>query len=1333
MSYATITIEGGFFPSDLLDRIASNPQDVPGQSPKDFGLPGKRLTDEIQSLFSDAQSYWTAFRRRYERAKSGRNQSLTTVTREGWLDPLLGGFGYKLNFQRMASEAGGDSFGISHREGDDPTAPPVHIIAYDEDLDSRRAGRRSPHATVQEYLNRSDVLWGIVTNGRSLRLLRNSARLSKPTYLEFDLEGMIEGNVYSEFVLFYRLLHRTRLPHSAADGSDCILEKYYQDGIEQGGRVRERLRDGVEAALKMLGNAFIAYPRSQALRAALADGTLKASEYYRELLRLVYRMLFLMVAEERKLLFPDSHEHKERRAVFLEHYGIGNLRFRAERRSFSDSEIDIWEGLKGTFRILREDRIARRLGMAALNGELFGPHGCPHIEDAYCKNDSLLTAIDSLSRFDDEGTRRRVNFGALDVEELGSVYESLLEFHPDISANSHGFDLIAGSERKTTGSYYTPPELVHELIESALVPVMQERLAAANSNDQKQTALLRMRVVDPAAGSGHFLLAAARRIGKELARLRTDEEEPAPSKFRHAVRDVIRHCIYAVDKNPLAVDLCKVALWIEGHNAGQPLSFLDAHVKCGDSLVGVFDLKALKEGIPDDAYKPVGDDDKAAAREYKRRNRVVRDNPLPLDLPVGPPPEIVQAFDRLAERDEVSPEDVKEKADIYDKTRSQGTSWWRLKNACDLWTAAFFAELKLPEYRGKEMVPTTETVWEYWRHPNAIYGPLLARANQFGSEHPFFHWPLEFADVFSAGGFDVVLGNPPWEQMQLDPREFFAHRAPEVANAQHMAARNRAIAQLKQLMPALFSEFSTAVRANEKQQSFIHSSGRFPLTSYGRLNSAPLFAELARPLTNPEGRAGLVLPSGIATDSFNQFFFRELMESGSLASFCEFENEGFFAAGRGHSVRFALMVMAGKAHPTFSPNFLFQGKRLEELRDPDRHFVLTIDDLKLINPNTTTCPIFRTRRDAQISKSVYRRVPILLNEAEGDNGNSWTFRFLLMFMMNTASESFHTRDDLKRRGFQLKGNLFVKGGETLLPLYEAKMINQFDHRYGDHALIPSGGRVHVLPHVPPSRYEDPDYQPLPRYWVDAGEVDQRLAGVWDRKWLLGWRDVTDSRASARTVISTVVPRTGVGHNLPILIPVQRYAHLCACLIANFSSFVLDYLARQKIAGLHLTFGYMSQLPVIPPKTFSERHDWLARPITAWIDPRVLELTYTAWDLAPFARDLGYDGSPFRWDVERRFLIRCELDAAFFHLYGLARDDVDFILDSFPIVQHRDEARFDEYRTKRVILEIFDEMERAKQTRVPYQTRLDPPPGDPRAAHPQSETKPITKDSPLSTE
>ncbi len=369
---------------------------------------------------------------------------------------------------------------------------------------------------------------------------------------------MMESNVYSDFHLLYRLLHRTHLPRSSDDASECWLENYYAEGVEQGSRVRDRLRDGLLDALKIFGNTFLAHPESQYLREEIESGRLKAADYYRELLRLVYRLLFLMVAEERRLMFPDSHDNQDRRAVFTEHYGVNRLRARVEGYVGDDPEIDLWEGLKQTFHILRDDRDARMLGMAALNGELFGTHGCPHLDgggdserEAFCRNDELLRAIDCLSKFDDDGVRRRVNFAALDVEELGSVYESLLEYHPQLSASPASFDLVWSSERKTTGSYYTHPDLVRELINSALLPVMEERLKAAKTKDEREKVILSMRVIDPAAGSGHFLLAAARRMGRELAKTRTGEEEPPPSPFRRAVRDVIRECMYAVDKNPL--------------------------------------------------------------------------------------------------------------------------------------------------------------------------------------------------------------------------------------------------------------------------------------------------------------------------------------------------------------------------------------------------------------------------------------------------------------------------------------------------------------------------------------------------------------------------------------------------------------------------------------------------------------------------------------------------------------------------------------------------------------------------------------------------------------
>ncbi len=778
MSYVTITIEGGLIPDDLLQTIAEGA--APGQRAADFGPGSARLSDEIQAAFADAQSYWSAFKHRYDRAAKSGRESVTTITRESWVVPLLEALGYKLVFRRALAIGDGTSFVISHTAGEEQGAPPVNIAGANDSPDERGAGRRSAHSAVQEYLNQSDALWGLVTNGRQVRLLRNSSRIAKPRYIEFDLAGMMDSNVYSEFHLLYRLLHRTRLPHSSADASGCWLEKYYQEGVEQGGRVRDRLRDGVVETLKIFGNAFIAHPQSAHLREQIASGTLSANSYYRELLRLVYRLLFLMVAEERRLMFPETKENEERRTIFTEHYGAGRLRSRAEGYIGDDPEIDVWEGLKQTFLILSHDKTARDMGMAALNGELFGAHGCPHLDggnlpeqSAFCSNDQLLWAIHWLSTFDDEGTRRRVNFGALDVEELGSVYESLLEYHPKVSADPPTFDLAWGSERKTTGSYYTPPDLVRELINSALVPVMQERLAGAKMKDDRERAILSMRVIDPAAGSGHFLLAAARRMGRELARIRTGEEEPTPTAFRHAVRDVIRECIYAVDKNPLAVDLCKVALWIEGHNAGQPLSFLDHHVRCGDSLVGVFDLKVLEDGIPDDAYKPVEGDDKAAAREYRKRNKDERKGRQMQLTAVGSLDRLASELRDLSELNEQSPEDVERKQVRYEELRAR-REWLYRKNACDAWTAAFFVPLNLPQYTGQDLVPTTATAWTLMSGGQP-YGKLTQEIAKATTEYSFFHWPVEFPDVFARGGFDVVLGNPPWERIKLQEKEFFGN------------------------------------------------------------------------------------------------------------------------------------------------------------------------------------------------------------------------------------------------------------------------------------------------------------------------------------------------------------------------------------------------------------------------------------------------------------------------------------------------------------------------------------------------------------------------------
>jgi hypothetical protein len=770
MTYASVTVEGGLFPSDLLDKIASG--DVEGQKPADFRLEGGRLADEIQSAFSDARAFWDVFQRRLQTSK----ESPTTLTRESWIGPLLDRLGFTLEFQRSSADIGGQLYFVSHRAGDDPDAPPVHVVSIEQELDRRDGtGRRSPHALVQELLNRSDALWGIATNGNRLRLLRDSARLSKPTYLEFDLEGMIAGNLYSEFVLLYRLLHASRFPHDGASAHECLLEKYHSQGIEQGGRVRDKLRDGVEESLRVLGSAFLKHPDSAALRDKLASGQLDAPRYYRQLLRLVYRFLFLMVAEERRLVFPPDEVGTQRQNIYSKYYSISRLRDRAERYFAGDAHGDLWLALRETFALFRDDDNARKLGLSALNGELFGPNACADLERAACENKDLLSAIRCLSTFLDEegegrrrrlGVRRRVNYAALDVEEFGSVYESLLDFHPQIDTENWTFDLVTGSERKQTGSYYTPPELVHELIQSALVPVIEERLVAAKTTDDKERDLLLLRVCDPAAGSGHFLLAAARRIARELAKVRSGEDEPAPEEYRHALRDVIRNCIYAVDKNPLAVDLCKVALWIEGHNAGLPLSFLDAHVRHGDSLVGVFDLKVLEHGIPDDAYKAVTGDDKPTATAVRKRNKLEREGQTAFSADGASKVErndLASEFSKLAAIDERTPDDVHAKEELYERLRSRGSEWWKTKVACDLWAYAFFAPITSERWQVEGRVPTTNVVRkQLGLLSDDVREDAKAEAVQFAQAHPFFHWPLEFPDVFAVGGFDAVLGNPPF-------------------------------------------------------------------------------------------------------------------------------------------------------------------------------------------------------------------------------------------------------------------------------------------------------------------------------------------------------------------------------------------------------------------------------------------------------------------------------------------------------------------------------------------------------------------------------------------
>jgi hypothetical protein len=424
-------------------------------------------------------------------------------------------------------------------------------------------------------------------------------------------------------------------------------------------------------------------------------------------------------------------------------------------------------------------------------------------------------------------------------------------------------------------------------------------------------------------------------------------------------------------------------------------------------------------------------------------------------------------------------------------------------------------------------------------------------------------------------------------------------------------------------------------------------------------------------------------------------------------------------------MKFCLLTLTQREHPE-PARFAFFLERPEELRDETRRFVLMPEDFRLLNPNTGTCPVFRSADEAELARAIYRRVPVLVREGDPD-GNPWGVEFLLMFMMNTDSRLFRTREQLARAGFALRGNVFARGEERYLPLYEAKLLHQFDHRWASYG---GPGRWEGEPEAGGPYLERPPRQPdeavaltlaakqdpalvvLPRYWVPEAEVEARLARKgWSRPWLLGWRDITNA-TNERTVIASLIPRVGVGHTFVLLLPSIEDGQLILGLVANLDALVLDFITRLKAGGTHLTFHITKQLPVLPPSVYQRPCAWSpGETLAGWLRPRVLELVYTAWDLAPAARDLGDSGPPFRWEPERRAQLRAELDAAFFLLYGLTRSQVEFVLGTFPVLRANEEKAFGEFRTARLVLTAYDALVAAQTLGEPYRSPLDPPPGD----------------------
>lgn len=785
MKYTCLNIQGNLISEDILQKIEEGVAE--GQKPADFQLnSAANLREEMEYAWSRVKLDWSHFQDRADKLPD-HDRFGTTLARK-WMLQFFDTMGLDLQLQRtVVTGDNGQTYNISHSAVNLDELP-VDIVGFvDPDpgkerntLDLKSVGNRnrSSHGMVQEYLNVTEHLYGLCANGYMLRLIRDSGRLVKLTYLEFDLKRMLEEDKYSEFTLLFRLLHATRFPKSKAEADQCLLEKYYQSSIETGNRIRDGLSQAVRESLVALGNGLLNQPENTALREAYQNGQLSAYELNHELLRLIYRLLFLIVTEERDLVFDNqssSETQKRNKDLYYRFYSLARLRkLSGNRYIFEPQFTDLWQGLLQTFSFFEPGNRGVKLGIHPLGGELFQPAAIKNIGGALINNQVLLQCIRSLNEFEDaQKNRVLINFRALDVEELGSIYEGLLELAPVITydGNTYHYSYEKGNERSSSGSHYTPEDLVKPLIQHSLEYLIQDRVdpyyKGKKTAEEAIQDLLKLKVADVACGSGHILLSAARRIAHEVARIESGEQQPNPQSFRKALKEVIRHCIYGVDKNPLAVELCKVALWLESHNPGEPLNFLDHHIKCGDAIVGLAHRSELEKGIADEAFKTLPGDEKEIAQSFAKRNkeerkRVAAKNAaqqLTTEQQVeNTVQEAMAEYGEFARLPETTPEEIERKARAYQKF-IDGKGFTFLKAMADTQVAQFF----IPKTdANKETLMTDADFRLILSGYKGWQDRKVAKATAVAHEQRFFHWFIEFPEVFAEGGFDCVLGNPPY-------------------------------------------------------------------------------------------------------------------------------------------------------------------------------------------------------------------------------------------------------------------------------------------------------------------------------------------------------------------------------------------------------------------------------------------------------------------------------------------------------------------------------------------------------------------------------------------
>ena len=1377
MDYTSIHIYGHLLSDDILHNIERD-NTYEGNREQDFAM-DIPVSAAIDYVWSSLRNDWSFYKERANNERLVNKDPYGTRRARDLMERLLQSLGYSLDRQATNIEVAGTGYDITYTCQSLGKMPFIVIgenISADGSIDTldkcsldyRAKGgmrKKSAHATMLEYLNATENVYGIISNGQILRLIRNSGQLVKLTYIEFDLRRMLEEDKYTEFCLMFRLLHASRF--QAKGDEPCVMERWFNMSIESGNRIRNGLSLAVQKTMETIGNAVLTSEGkgNEALRNAFTEGTMDADKLNKELIHFIYRLLFLFIIEERGLVYqipdsPDAPDYKqlcEWQDIYKKFYAASRLRHLSELAYLKQRQyFDLWQGLMDTFHLFEPDTFGERLGINPLGGVLFGRETLHWLKQCQVSNHDVLTAFSALNEFTDERQQRvKINYSSLDVEEFGSVYEGILEMRPfvqpGVSAADWQFGFVGGLDRQSTSSYYTRPDLVQNLIQTTLEPVIKEKISHLSSTEEKVKALLNMKVCDAASGSGHIVLAMARTIAWYICTLRTGEDNPASLDYRQALREVISRCVYAVDYNPDAVELCKVVLWIEGYCAGKPLSFLDHHIRCGNSVLGVSALQMLIDGVPDKALTA---EDKDTLKALKKMNQEAikavngdsgNEQLLGLENSFGVE-NITTAQIGLADNIRFInhlPEDTLEEEIIKQERWKELMDSARvdcLRRACDIYTYAFYNTVKHEEiikekedvngkWQLEPEVPYTKTVIRALQEIDAMeclekgkplptyYLQLSAdfktEVKRMADEQRFFHWCVEFPEVFAANkGFDVMCGNPPWDKLQMEEEKWFAGKNNDIVKAANQADRKKKISQLEAEDPILYQEFQKACNAIASQSNFVKNSGRFPLTAVGKLELSSLFAELCLSFTKDAW--GLVLPTGIAVNDSNKYFFSKLIDENRLISLYDFENrEKLFDIDS--RFKFCL-ITAGKAQAeprTVSGGFYLT--RIDHLLDPRRIYTLRTDDFARFNPNTKLCPIFRTAKDANLTAKIYRKAPILINDETKEN--IWGIRFMMMFNMASASSVFRTRKQLDELGGQLQRDSYIVENDVYVPLYEGKMFWLYNHHY---ASFPNEYEVEKRPSsinsTPYSILADSCSSIAPWYWVNKSLVDSRLIDgdkegnvrwKWEHSYYIAFRDVARA-ADARTCIASLMPSGIAAGDKAPLVFTSRSLIPSACFAAMLSSLVFDYVARQKVGGSSMALFIMKQQPTLTPDQIPSAMQWQ-------IVKRVAELCYFNHDMDGWASELWEEMSeeqrselpqlgaqqPWIYNPERRAILQAELDAIFAHLYGLNTEDLRYILDpedvcgkgcineTFRVLKDNELRQYGEYRTKRLVLEAWN--------------------------------------------